>query len=171
MRANGFFITKDFVLKACLYLYSPDIRYRVANLSKAQVKGFERNWEMIKESVLATFDLVKVFGFDGVSLTSHNALLPITYWIHHKKLSAVLVNRVAFREERDLIKRWLNLVLLKGIFGVHADTILAAIRRAFVGDKFSAPFLRPALGQFPSTDIQKILIAQGREPEMAEGFY
>ena len=73
VRAKGFFIDKDFILKACLYLYSGDIRYKISNFSEAQVKRFEQHWDQNKSTVLSVFDLVRDFGFDDVSLTSNNA--------------------------------------------------------------------------------------------------
>jgi len=51
IRQKGFFIDKDFVLKACLYLYSSDIRYRVSNFTAARVKPFEDNWDAIRASI------------------------------------------------------------------------------------------------------------------------
>jgi hypothetical protein len=33
VQAKGFFISKDLVLKACLYLYNSDIRYKVSNFT------------------------------------------------------------------------------------------------------------------------------------------
>ena len=87
VRARGFFISKDLVLKACLYLYNSDIRYKVSNFSAAQVKPFEDNWDAIQASILAVFELVRDFGYNESSLTSKNALLPIIYWVHHKGIA------------------------------------------------------------------------------------
>jgi len=66
---QGFKIDKNFVLKACLYLYGADIRYRVANFSAAQVKPFEDNWEGIQQSILEVFGLIRNFGYNDRSLT------------------------------------------------------------------------------------------------------
>ena len=136
---EGIFYDKDLILKACLYLYSSDIRYKVSNFKAASVKPFEDNWDAIHASILAAFELAMDFSYNQTSLTSKNALLPIIYWIHHKGLSEGIASHVALRSEREIILRWLHTVLLKGVFGSAAHTILAAIRRAFVGDEFGSP--------------------------------
>ena len=85
IRERGFFLEKDFILKACLYLYSSDIRYRVSNFT-ASVKPFEDNWDAIRTSILTVFDLARDFAYNDRSLTSKNTLLPVIYWVHHKGL-------------------------------------------------------------------------------------
>jgi uncharacterized protein with ParB-like and HNH nuclease domain len=94
IRGMGFFITKDFILKSCLYLYSKDIRYKISNFSADQVRPYEENWTAIRASVVALFQLTAGFGYDESTLTSKNALLPILYWIHHKKLAAGVTSLV-----------------------------------------------------------------------------
>ena len=101
IRSKGFFIDKDFVMKACLYLYSSDIRYNVANFTASRVRPFEENWSSIQATVVAVFDLIRDFGYNDKSLTSKNAVLPIIYWVHHKHLAAGLTTKVGLRDERD----------------------------------------------------------------------
>jgi hypothetical protein len=170
IRGRGFFIDKDLVLKTCLYLYSSDIRYRVANFSAGQVQPFEQNWEGIRASIVATFDLVRAIGYNESALLSKNATLPITYWIHHKGYASKILTAVSLRQERDAIGKWLHIMLLKGVFGGSADTILAAIRKAFVGDQFGAPYVASKLGSFPTTEIASILRAQGKDPAVTDEF-
>jgi len=170
VRAKGFFIDKDLVLKACLYLYSADIRYRISNFSVSHVTLFETHWDEIQSSILSVFNCVKDFGFDDVSLTSNNALLPIVYWVHHKGLAQSIGSQIALRDERDLIRRWLHIVLLKQIFGTHADTILAAIRRAFFVGDFGAQYVKPGRDKFPADDIGKVLVQHGKDQQVTKEF-
>ena len=65
--AKGFFINKDFVLKACLFLYSTDIRYKVSNFTPERVKPFEENWDAIHRSIHCAFDFIKDFGYTDLS--------------------------------------------------------------------------------------------------------
>jgi len=170
VREKGFFISKDLVLKTCLYLYSSDIRYRVSNFTAAQVRPFEDNWDAIQASILAVFDLARGFGYNESSLTSKNALLPIIYWVHHKGVANGIASQISLRDERDKIRRWLHSMLLKGIFGFSADTMLAAIRRAFVGDDFGSQFFRPDVVDFPVRAIGTILREQGKDPQVTDEF-
>jgi uncharacterized protein with ParB-like and HNH nuclease domain len=170
VRERGFFISKDLILKACLYLYNSDIRYKVSNFTANKVKVFEDNWDVIHESILAVFDLVHEFGYTESSLTSKNALLPIIYWVHHKAIAKGLTSQVRLRDDRETMRRWLHTMLLKGVFGTHADAILSAIRKAFVGDTYGEPFVLPGIGQFPATDIGTILRTQGKDPQVTDEF-
>jgi hypothetical protein len=176
IHAKGFYITKDLILKSCLYLYSSDIRYKVSNFSASQVKLFEDNWEAIAESISAVFDLIRDFGFEDSSLTSKNAILPIIYWVHHKQLAKEIATRKQFDKERQIIRAWLHSMLLKGIFGGSADTILSAIRRAFSmtssskAEKFGKPFVLSVLTTFPIQEIGAILRGQGKDPDINQEF-
>lgn len=171
IRARGFFLEKDFILKSCLYLYSPDIRYRVSNFTASRVAPFENNWDSIRESILTVFDLAQDFGYNDRSLTSKNTLLPIIYWVHHKGMAAKITSSVGLRDERQIIQRWLHTMLLKGIVGAGAaDTVLAAIRRAFVGEEFGNPFVTAELTQFPTEQISKLLKTHGRDPDINDEF-
>jgi len=170
IQSSGFFVDKDLVLKACLYLYSSDIRYKVSNFSAAQVRPFEKNWDAIADSILAVFRLARDFGFNEKSLTSKNALLPIIYWVHHKGLAADLTSKISLRSDRDSMRRWLHTMLLKGIFGSSVDTTLASIRKAFTADTFGKPFIRPNIASFPSGEIGAILQSQGKDPNVTEEF-
>lgn len=168
--AKGFFINKDLILKTCLYLYSADIRYKVSNFTADRVKPFEENWDAIQRSIHATVDLVRDFGYTETSLTSKNALLPIIYWVHHKGLAEGIGSQVGLRDERNSIRRWLHTVLLKGVFGGAADTILSAIRRAFIGGEFGHEYVNGSIANFPTEGIAFTLRAQGRDPQITKEF-
>jgi hypothetical protein len=169
IRSKGFFIDKDFVMKACLYLYSSDIRYSVANFTASRVQPFEDNWDEIRATIVAIFDLVRDFGYNERSLTSKNTLLPIVYWVHHKGIAGGITSQVGLREEREVMRRWLHVALLKGIVGTSADTMLAAIRRAFTDD-FANPYVKPQILSFPRQEINAVIKAQGRDPEVTDAF-
>ena len=170
LSAKGFIANKDFVLKTCLYLYSADIRYKVSNFTPDRVRPFEENWDAIHQSIHCAFDLIKDFGYTEISITSKNALLPIIYWIHHRRSADGIRSQVGLREERDAIRKWLHTVLLKGIFGGAADTILSAIRRAFVGAEFGPHYIAEGVTAFPVEEIATILRAQGRDPHITKEF-
>lgn len=169
IREKGFFIEKDFVMKACLYLYSSDIRYSVGNFTANRVKPFEDNWDAIRATIIAVFKLIHDFGYSEKSLTSKNALLPIVYWVHHKGLASGITTQVKLRADRDLMRRWLHASLLKSIVGSSADTILAAIRRSFTDD-FTKCYVKPSLTSFPHQEIGAIVKAQGRDPQITDEF-
>jgi hypothetical protein len=131
IRDKGYSISKDLILKSFLYLYSKDIKFRVTNFSKENAKDFETEWEKIRDSILSTFDLLKTFGFTDFTLTSKNAIIPVIYYLYHKNIYKDFSTKTEFKEEREIIKKWLHIVLIKKIFGGTSDSVLSQIRKAF----------------------------------------
>ena len=125
----GFIINADFVLKTCLVLFIDNIRFQLKNFDHKNVQVFENNWEKIKESIIAGFTLVEKIGFNDRTLRAKNAVIPIIYYIYHKEIYKDINNPNYHKEDKKLIARWLNLSLLKSIFGGQTDTILTTLRK------------------------------------------
>jgi hypothetical protein len=125
-RNLGFYITKDFILKAYLYLCSDDIRFKVNNFTKDNALDFEKRWADIRTCVLAAFSVAKQFGFYDDTLTSKFALLPILYHIYKNQYFEKYVNEVRFGEDKKNVKKWLHIVLMKQIN--ISDTFLRHLR-------------------------------------------
>lgn len=140
VRDKGFSISKDFILKAFLYLHSKDIKFKVTNFSKSNAIEFEKEWDKIRDAVLSVFDLVKSFGFSDSTLTSKNALIPVIYYIYHKNIYKDFHTKIAHISDRDAIKKWLHVALIKRIFGGTSDSILSQIRKAFTNDVTNTAF-------------------------------
>jgi len=153
IRDKGYFINKDFILKTFLLLYSKDIRFKVNNFSKDNAKDFEKQWLKISLAIHKTFDLVKNFGFTEYTLTSKNALMPITYYLYHRNIVDGFDSKKEFAEDRESIKKWLNIVLIKRIFGGQADQILSTIRNVFTDD-VTKVVIKPDIVNFPVNKIQ-----------------
>jgi len=148
IRDKGFSISKDFVLKVFLYLYSNDIKFKVRNFSNENAKDFETKWNTIRDTILEVFNLVKTFGFTDYSLTSKNALIPIIYYIYHKNINKDFSTKTTYQNDRNIIKNWLHTMLIKRVFGSSADTILSQIRNAFTDD-FSTMKIKEDISLFP----------------------
>lgn len=128
VKEYGFPVNKDFILRTYLILYSDDIKFRVQNFSIKNAKEFETYWEEIKLAIKEVFQLVNDFGYAPHTLTSMNALLPIVYYLYKTDRVKGFCQKVAYKEDRALIKRWLHVVLLHQIFGGQAEGVLKAIR-------------------------------------------
>jgi uncharacterized protein with ParB-like and HNH nuclease domain len=133
-RNYGFLITKDFILKTYLYLYSEDIRFKVDNFSIDLARQFEANWPNIRQSILTAYKLIKDYGFVEQTLPSKNAILPIIYHIYMNNYLGTFDSQVRFDQDRRLIKKWLHVVLLKQTFGASSDTVLKNIRGIIKGE-------------------------------------
>ncbi len=129
----GFYIERDWILKTCLMLIDTDVRFRVQNFKAEQVQLIQVQWQEIKECIRATFLLIRNFGINPQSLTSKNAVIPICYYLYKNNANGVRLYRIInnltkVEGQRSKISRWFYMVLLKGIFGGQADTILTSMR-------------------------------------------
>lgn len=154
VRDKGYSISKDLVLKSFLYLHSKDIKFRVTNFSKENAKEFETEWEQIRDAILSTFDLIKSFGFTDFTLTSKNAVIPIVYYLYHKGIYRGYSNKIEHKQDRENIKKWLHIVLIKRLFGGTSDNVLSQMRRAFT-DNISETKIKPEISSFPIDTIFK----------------
>lgn len=121
-------VSKDFILRTYLTLYNDDIKFRVENFSIKNAKEFETNWTEIKNAIKEVFQLVTDFGYAPNTLTSLNALLPIVYYLYKTDKVKEFCQKVKYKDDRAIIKRWLHVVLLHQIFGGQAEGVLKAIR-------------------------------------------
>ncbi len=151
---KGFSVSKDLVLKIFLFLYSKDIKFRVTNFSKENAKDFETEWEKIRDAILSAFDLIKIFGFTDYTLTSKNAIIPIVYYIYHKNIYRDYSTKTEFKQDREIIKKWLHIVLIKKIFGGQADSVLSQIRRTFTDNVLEVK-INTEITNFPIDTIFK----------------
>lgn len=129
-------ITRDFVLKACLMLIDADVKFQIRNFSNDSIALIEDNWAQIRRCLLTTFRLIKSFNINDKALRAKNAVIPIAYYLYHKQ--GTYPNHKLFEEieiirlhsdQRKVIKRWLLMSLLKGVFGGQGDSILTSLRR------------------------------------------
>lgn len=126
----GFLINKDFVLKSCLVLFNDNIKFQVKNFDQSNVMVFEQNWGRIKKSIIESFRLLSNLGFNNHSLRAKNAVIPIIYYIYHSGIENEINNPIRYNEEKSLIRKWLCLSLLKGVFGSQSDAVLTTIKKA-----------------------------------------
>lgn len=169
IRDKGFFISKDLILKTFLVLYSNDIRFRVTNFSKSNAILFEEKWEPISAAIHNTFDLLKSFGFSDTTLTSKNAIIPIIYYIYHKGIYTDFRKKKTYESDREVIKKWLHIVLIKRIFGGQADAVLSKIRGVFTED-ISKTYVKDVINGFPSDLIVNELKGTTKDMTMDDDY-
>lgn len=149
--SKGFNISKDYVLKAFLFLYHKDVRSMITSFNNGFIVKIEENWEKIRNSILSLFDLVKSFGLTDYTLTSYNATLPILYYLYHKDIYEDFATKKCYETERALIRSWLFSILLRKTFGGQGDSVLTQARRAFTSDIEKE--LIKSLSDFPVKEI------------------
>ncbi len=124
----NFDVSQDFVLKSLLVLSDVDIRFKIANFGKSNIRLFESNWGAIRDSLLSAFSILGELGFNDSLIRAKNAVIPIAYYIYKNDLSKTIVKSTYSKEDKQRISVWLTLSLLKGIFGGQSDNILKSLR-------------------------------------------
>lgn len=139
---DGFNVSKDLVLKAGLMLSDiGSVGFKVENFDKQNMAILENNWTPIREALLLTMQLLASFGFNEQNLRATSAILPLAYYLYHRKLTSSYLARSEYAVDRDNIRYWLTRSLLKasGIWGSGLDTLLTALRadiKQFGSDSF-----------------------------------
>jgi len=110
----------DFIMRVCLVLLDLPVLFKVRSFGPETIQKIRNEWNNISIAVGHTVDLLINFGFDGMTLTSRNSVIPITYYIY--KGGSL---KDPFRND---IKKYLQRVLLTGYFGSHGDQALAGLR-------------------------------------------
>ncbi|NIZ05474.1 DUF262 domain-containing protein [Pseudoalteromonas sp. HF66] len=129
----GFYVGRDWILKTCLMLTNSDVKFKVKNFKAEQVEAIQNQWPQIKACIKETLKLIRRFGINPQSLTSKNAVIPVCYYLYKKQagggaLYKDINNLSRCVEQRNVISKWFYMVLLKGVFGGQADTILSGMR-------------------------------------------
>ena len=138
---NDFDFNKDFVLKSCLVLSDlPDIAFKVDNFNTENMNKIENNWGAITKSLRITVELISSFGYSSQNLTSANATIPIAYYVLKKGNPENFVQSSTYKEDRDQIKKWFAISLIKRAFSGQPDNVLRPIRNIMQQKNYSFPF-------------------------------
>ncbi|MDN3451658.1 DUF262 domain-containing protein [Planococcus sp. APC 3906] len=127
---NGFNFNKDFVLKSCLVLGDfKDIAFKVDNFNKEAMRKIEKNWDDVKEAIRLAVNLVSGFGYNQETLTSNNAIIPVAYYLLKKGSPHKYLQSQQYQDDRQLVKKWLVIGMLKQVFSGQPDNVIRPIRK------------------------------------------
>lgn len=152
----GFSFSKDFVLKAGLMLSDiGSVGFKVDNFNRENMALLEERWMSIKSALTLTVQLVAGFGFSRKTLTAHNAVLPIAYYLYRSQRAESFLSHRKHADDREAIRGWLVRSLLKsGVWGSGLDTLLTALRNVIRDD---------ATQGFPAAQLGDAMARRGRE--------
>ena len=127
----SFWIDGDFILKTCLVLFNDNIRFMVKNFDHASVTKYETHWDQVRESIVLAFKLIEQWGYNEQTLRAKNAVIPLVYYIYNNgNVIKDITNTIRYPEVKAKMRKWLNIVLIKGTFGGQPDHVLTGTRRA-----------------------------------------
>lgn len=153
---KGFAIDNDYVLKAFLYLFINDVRFRIKSFDNTFVSLIEDKWDSIRDCIDELFELMRSYGLDRSSLTSNNATLPILYYLYHRNIYKGFSTTIAYKEERENIRVWLMKTLVFHSFGRSGDRVLQLARKAYTED-ITMEYMNTKVTHFPAEDISSFI--------------
>lgn len=160
---NGYNFGKDLVLKGSLYLTeSLPIQYKVKNFTRKNLEKIEENWINIKTYLESAVKLISKFGYSSKNLTSNAALLPISFYLFKTNNSSNFINSSETNDvlNQTIIQRWLNVSLIKQVFGGSSDNTLRTVRQTLQktsdDDFFPAELINNSLSVTTSFDEGEI---------------
>jgi hypothetical protein len=125
----GFMIDSDFILKTCLVLFSRDIKFRLNNFKTEVVSEIEQNWDRIGKCIREAFRLIESWGFNYSNMKAKNAVIPIVYYIYNHGIEKTINdNPLKHKDEKDVMRKWFCISLLRHVFGGQSDYVLKGIR-------------------------------------------
>lgn len=133
----GFSIDRNFVMKTSVMLTDGEVRFKVKNFDASSVAKIRSSWDDIRDTVSAAFRLVRGFGLNDASLRAKNAVIPIAYYLFHKGrdleagrrgLFTTINKPIAHQADRNSVRQWLLMSLLRGVFGFAGDALLTNLR-------------------------------------------
>lgn len=126
---DSFDFDKDFILKACLVLCDfPNIAFKIDNFKKENMLAIESKWDEVTRAIQAAVILISSFGYNRETLTSHNSIIPIAYFLMKLECPTSFEQSTKYKDNRNLIKSWLVKALLKRVFGAHPENVFRAMR-------------------------------------------
>lgn len=129
MVGDGFNFNKDNILKAALVLTDKNnIKFRASNFDKHTTNLIEDNWDKTKKAISLSVNLLSSFGFNGDTLTANSVIIPIVYYLFNIDLPNNYIEADRYLKDRNKIKYFVQVSLLKRIFGGTPDSILLKMR-------------------------------------------
>jgi len=169
------YLDKDFVIKACFVLCDLSVQYNIRSFTRKNLKVVERRWPDIKSALERCVKLTNRYGIDGENLSSANALIPVAYFLFNQPGETLLGGSRWESKNAHIIRRWLTMSLLNGVFSGSSDSMLSALRevlrsfgkrgRDFPVDKLNRTIAhRGRSADFNGETMEKVLALEYGDP-------
>ena len=156
-----FSFSKDVVLKTALAIASVDVKFKVANFTRANMAKVEAAWPQIRGALLRAATLLQMFGYNERNLTANSVITPVAYYLHLRGAGDSYLDSTADAPDRLALQRWVTRSLVKrGIWGSGLDTLLTRIR-----DVLDAG----AADGFPVAAVEEAMAAVGKGLSFDDG--
>lgn len=158
---QGFRLSKDVVLKSGLVLIGvSDIGFKVKNFNRTNMSLLQKEWDAVADALGVAVGLLADFGLSDATLTAESVVVPVAYYVHHRKLTHAYRTQPSSAEDRRRLRSWVIRSLVKqGVWGSGLDTLLGDLRSAI--DAYGAD-------GFPLEQIESRMAARGKALTFAQ---
>ena len=153
---TGIDISRDFILKAFLYIYSNDIKFRIGNLTSDLIEKIKNKLEEVGEYIKSVCFFAKQIGLNDETIRAKYALLPLLYYSVKNEIK--LDNLAKYPDDRKKCGVFLKLSLIKGLFGGTPDSSLTPIRTK----------INEIEGRFPLKEISDYFLGRPRNLSLTD---
>lgn len=152
---NGFRFSSDTILKSGLVLADVgDIGFKVKNFTTDNMAKLEAEWDALNDSLHVAVGLLSDFGLSGGALTADSVLIPVAYYVHHRKLTHNYRNSPNTSDDREALRSWvLRSLIVRGIWGSGLDTLLRDLREVIRSEGSEG---------FPLASFEKAMALRGK---------
>lgn len=152
---NGFRFSRDTILKSGLVLADVgDIGFKVKNFTTDNMAKLEAEWDALNDSLHVAVGLLSDFGLSGGALTADSVLIPVAYYVHHRKLTHNYRNSPNTSDDREALRSWvLRSLIVRGIWGSGLDTLLRDLRDVIRAEGSQS---------FPLASFEKTMALRGK---------
>lgn len=150
-----FSFSRDTILKSGLVLADvSDIGFKVKNFTTANMAKLEADWDAMSTSLHVAVGLLSDFGLSGGALTADSVLIPVAYYVHHRKLRHSYRESPITRQDREALRSWvLRSLIVRGVWGSGLDTLLRDLREIIKLQGSSS---------FPLTAFERAMALRGK---------
>lgn len=151
----GFNFTQDIVLKSGLVLAGVnDVGFKVKNFTADTMRTLDHQWDSIADSLRLAVGLLADFGLSAATLMANSVVIPVAYYVHHRRLRPKYREAVADRPDREALRRWvLRSLIVPGVWGAGLDTLLRDLRQTIVTH---------GSDHFPAAEIERRMAQRGK---------
>jgi len=161
---DGFTFDKDYVLKASLFLTDiPAIEFRVNSFNRDNMLIIEQNWDRIVSALRGAAYVLVIWGYNWQNLVSSLAVIPLAYFLYQIHSPSNFSTVSIFESDREKIRYWLRVALLKRTFSGSSDNALRNVRRAMQEIKTKQEFPAESIFEALSTTTRSMRFD---EPEL-----
>jgi uncharacterized protein with ParB-like and HNH nuclease domain len=149
INAYGFSFGHEYLMRCCLILSDGPAVYKVNSFKAENVENIKTEWPRISAAVEKTVVLLKEFGFDGSTLQSHNATIPLAYYLYK--------GGDANPESKTAMRKYLIHTLIKGVFGSSQDQVLINFRNSLREEVKNANGAKSYVGRYKNFSFDAIV--------------